>query len=116
VLRSFDTRGATRPGRILSILPAPDPGVSRSPGHRRRLELMTVAPPRSSHAIAGLAHPAQERRHLRGVLDALGRFHAAADIHGVGPHRADGLAEDRKSTRLNSSHVKISYAVFCLKK
>src|SRR5690606_41657393 len=27
-----------------------------------------------------------------------------------------GLARDRKSTRLNSSHVKISYAVFCLKK
>src|SRR5690625_2901613 len=26
------------------------------------------------------------------------------------------LAEDRKSTRLNSSHVAISYAVFCLKK
>src|SRR5690606_40580444 len=26
-----------------------------------------------------------------------------------------GRAEDRKSTRLNSSHVKISYAVFCLK-
>src|SRR5690606_41292697 len=32
---------------------------------------------------------------------------------------ADGplvVAEDRKSTRLNSSHVKSSYAVFCLKK
>src|SRR5207302_6181987 len=28
----------------------------------------------------------------------------------------DGRAADRKSTRLNSSHVKISYAVFCLKK
>src|SRR5690606_39767722 len=26
------------------------------------------------------------------------------------------ITEDRKSTRLNSSHVKISYAVFCLKK
>src|SRR5690554_7738325 len=26
------------------------------------------------------------------------------------------VAEDRKSTRLNSSHVRISYAVFCLKK
>src|SRR5690349_23027547 len=26
------------------------------------------------------------------------------------------LIEDRKSTRLNSSHVEISYAVFCLKK
>src|SRR6266511_3472151 len=28
----------------------------------------------------------------------------------------DGFGPDRKSTRLNSSHVKISYAVFCLKK
>src|SRR5204862_4442682 len=27
-----------------------------------------------------------------------------------------GCASDRKSTRLNSSHVEISYAVFCLKK
>src|SRR3989442_4383180 len=26
------------------------------------------------------------------------------------------LSKDRKSTRLNSSHVRISYAVFCLKK
>src|SRR5436309_11372535 len=30
--------------------------------------------------------------------------------------RRDADREDRKSTRLNSSHVKISYAVFCLKK
>src|SRR5690606_40693910 len=30
--------------------------------------------------------------------------------------RRRGQREDRKSTRLNSSHVKISYAVFCLKK
>src|SRR5690606_41901255 len=28
----------------------------------------------------------------------------------------DRSQQDRKSTRLNSSHVKISYAVFCLKK
>src|SRR5438445_2392476 len=28
----------------------------------------------------------------------------------------DGLKSDRKSTRLNSSHANISYAVFCLKK
>src|SRR5690606_39818659 len=28
----------------------------------------------------------------------------------------DFTGKDRKSTRLNSSHVKISYAVFCLKK
>src|SRR5690554_6345010 len=30
--------------------------------------------------------------------------------------RSSALASDRKSTRLNSSHVRISYAVFCLKK
>src|SRR5690606_42151210 len=32
-----------------------------------------------------------------------------------GTQIADYLNTDRKSTRLNSSHVKISYAVFCLK-
>src|SRR5690625_2669865 len=32
----------------------------------------------------------------------------------VGANASDMIAEDRKSTRLNSSHVAISYAVFCL--
>src|SRR5690349_22480828 len=32
------------------------------------------------------------------------------------PPRSETVAGDRKSTRLNSSHVEISYAVFCLKK
>src|SRR2546430_13502672 len=32
------------------------------------------------------------------------------------PARQQGSAQDRKSTRLNSSHSQISYAVFCLKK
>src|SRR2546429_1170196 len=32
------------------------------------------------------------------------------------PHHSGGGASDRKSTRLNSSHGYISYAVFCLKK
>src|SRR3712207_8288489 len=41
-------------------------------------------------------------------------------LHALGPHGhavadCDGV-EDRKSTRLNSSHANISYAVFCLKK
>src|SRR5207253_8118234 len=31
------------------------------------------------------------------------------------PEDVEGAAPDRKSTRLNSSHVAISYAVFCLK-
>src|SRR5207302_10534205 len=50
-----------------------------------------------------------------GMLDLV-RVHERRDLHvhlrGL-PQRA---ALDRKSTRLNSSHVKISYAVFCLKK
>src|SRR5690606_42061333 len=43
-----------------------------------------------------------ERAHAEGIS-------AAAQV-------ADVESGDRKSTRLNSSHVKISYAVFCLKK
>src|SRR5690606_39810975 len=35
---------------------------------------------------------------------------------GTTPLSTYSTHEDRKSTRLNSSHVKISYAVFCLKK
>src|SRR5256885_7525450 len=35
---------------------------------------------------------------------------------GPRPPHAPGRAGDRKSTRLNSSHLVISYAVFCLKK
>src|SRR5688572_32175501 len=34
----------------------------------------------------------------------------------VGAQHLDGHRLDRKSTRLNSSHSQISYAVFCLKK
>src|SRR5690625_5827894 len=36
--------------------------------------------------------------------------------HELGQHPAPPLQQDRKSTRLNSSHVAISYAVLCLKK
>src|SRR5436309_10763265 len=46
------------------------------------------------------------------------RFHSLLDLR-IGFQKnleAFLLVEDRKSTRLNSSHVKISYAVFCLKK
>src|SRR5256885_11793188 len=39
------------------------------------------------------------------------------DLHRVEEDEVAGLLpEDRKSTRLNSSHLVISYAVFCLKK
>src|SRR5256885_10883055 len=37
-------------------------------------------------------------------------------LAGGGAAAAGAVGEDRKSTRLNSSHLVISYAVFCLKK
>src|SRR5438034_2899377 len=40
----------------------------------------------------------------------------ADDAAGEMPHGSGELGIDRKSTRLNSSHTVISYAVFCLKK
>src|SRR6266496_6494352 len=43
---------------------------------------------------------------------ALGRIHPAF----MGGEYLPDLLHNRKSTRLNSSHVEISYAVFCLKK
>src|SRR5690625_7124712 len=60
-------------------------------------------------------------------LDGLRHDRAAADLRRRrvpvdrladrgGPPHLVGLGRDRKSTRLNSSHVAISYAVFCLKK
>src|SRR5437868_11389787 len=42
-------------------------------------------------------------------------FNAAAEKM-FGCDASEVLGQDRKSTRLNSSHVSISYAVFCLKK
>src|SRR5690625_7048286 len=52
------------------------------------------------------------RPRQRWVRAARGAGAAAA----AAPHTAGRHERDRKSTRLNSSHVAISYAVFCLKK
>src|SRR5262245_64087995 len=41
---------------------------------------------------------------------------AASSMAPAGAHPAGAIELDRKSTRLNSSHLGISYAVFCLKK
>src|SRR5258707_6267891 len=54
----------------------------------------------AASSVAGAAHPVR-------------RFDRQAQV----PQHADsGAQRDRKSTRLNSSHANISYAVFCLKK
>src|SRR3712207_8332428 len=67
---------------------------------------------------------------LQRVVDQVGPLHVARGVEAVDPRQLLRLAdprlrqvrrpllllEDRKSTRLNSSHANISYAVFCLKK
>src|SRR3712207_8942658 len=49
------------------------------------------------------------------ALDRSGR-RGGYDDRDYDQYRTDYDAADRKSTRLNSSHANISYAVFCLKK
>src|SRR5207249_12309467 len=58
-------------------------------------------------AVVGVATPL-------GEVAADGQIQRAVRLHPPLPVETEGV--DRKSTRLNSSHVSISYAVFCLKK
>src|SRR5262245_64532423 len=75
---------------------------------------------RSERGARAVEHALPERADLGRVLaDEQRRELLAHDRHqrraaAAAPDR--GLGLDRKSTRLNSSHLGISYAVFCLKK
>ena len=74
----------------------------------------TLAQALAQAAASGLPRP---EAHML-LLHALGR--PAHERAWLLAHDSDALpaeqARDRKSTRLNSSHLLISYAVFCLKK
>src|SRR2546429_4495954 len=83
---------------------------------------MIRRPPRSTlfpytTLFRSLVDGAQARRALSRLQEAAGRVprrdRSALRADRTGDVRARG---DRKSTRLNSSHGYISYAVFCLKK
>src|SRR5690349_23435805 len=75
--------------------------------------------------ISPAEHAPLHRRHVLRLVDDDVREGAVVGVEGL-PGRAVAVGEgrdpvlggegDRKSTRLNSSHVEISYAVFCLKK
>src|SRR2546427_3831457 len=60
-----------------------------------------------NEAYATLSDQDKRRRY-----DTFGHAEGPQGFEGFG----QGFGEDRKSTRLNSSHSQISYAVFCLKK
>src|SRR5690606_39984444 len=79
--------------------------------HREQRELF------SGRRAAGVGR----RRGGRGTRGGFGRLRGGGRgttraVAGEGGAAALQDLRDRKSTRLNSSHVKISYAVFCLKK
>src|SRR2546426_3592802 len=74
---------------------------------------------RSRRSGGGGPHPAAIRQGARSADRGRGDKHPPARGHFARRSEArlrHHLEGDRKSTRLNSSHLVISYAVFCLKK
>src|SRR5438132_8039719 len=79
----------------------------------KRFQIIGLGVPDDLHALAGEV-PRETRQHQPGPVDgrlADDALQPAGASHQAHLQRA-GL--DRKSTRLNSSHTVISYAVFCL--
>src|SRR2546422_5855905 len=97
----------TAPRWFLSTrtLPASDPSCPRA----------SIPSPEADAAPTPRARRARPKSHRRKIELGDGEEVAARCLYdraGLG----EGSALDRKSTRLNSSHGYISYAVFCLKK
>src|SRR2546421_12471535 len=80
--------------------------------------LMIRRPPRSTlFPYTTLFRSSQSQRGGGGQAGDEGSAAGSPPAHLGRPHPGPlPLGEDRKSTRLNSSHDQISYAVFCLKK
>src|SRR5689334_25291381 len=82
--------------------------------------LMIRRPPRSTlfpYTTLFRSRVHWHRRRHSGAGRCFSRRHSHPDRHCCGNVRLyHGGNRDRKSTRLNSSHSSISYAVFCLKK
>src|SRR5215813_14618429 len=75
--------------------------------------------PRSSPGFAGPAGTGAKIAHAaapRTPVSAVPQVSALPPVSATSGSLPAAPAQDRKSTRLNSSHVRISYAVFCLKK
>src|SRR2546430_13697178 len=69
----------------------------------------------------GVAHAVRQGLRFAWIFDGVVRPGNHGNVRAVGKLAAGSLGAertfpDRKSTRLNSSHSQISYAVFCLKK
>src|SRR5690606_40167011 len=86
-------------------------------------DALPISPSKRSRAcVEGPPGPAGNRPPVRCGADQSRTPGRGSALCGCGARRLRNRCgarrgeQDRKSTRLNSSHVKISYAVFCLKK
>src|SRR5215469_8266511 len=93
---SFEERRTDR------LVPVPDPNLKSMPSvlASSRIDSIVSSTELMKHAEACWARPGTP------MLNQTGLLNEACCV----------TSRDRKSTRLNSSHVEISYAVFCLKK
>src|SRR5690606_40112029 len=107
----------------LVLLLPPLRAPSRGPRSALSLhDALPIYPARYGEILRRLDEKAGFDQGFREALALEAFRHTAAydaAIEAYFARRREGASEpgaDRKSTRLNSSHVKISYAVFCLKK
>src|SRR3712207_7719261 len=84
----------------------------RRPPRSTLFPYTTLFRSRGCHVLASEVR--RRRRRRRGPAHGLGHLQGAKRVETLG--RLQVRRRDRKSTRLNSSHANISYAVFCLKK
>src|SRR3712207_8352872 len=80
--------------------------------------LMIRRPPRSTlfpYTTLFRSRSTRRSSHSRRRTGSFRRSSVACTWSAGRPNRYFGVYQDRKSTRLNSSHANISYAVFCLK-
>src|SRR3712207_3496370 len=92
-------------GRLTGILSTGAVGPDVKPKHGQLLNREGLYAPIHQHYM-----------NFRLDLDVDGRNNKIYEVHTEAVPPGDENPQDRKSTRLNSSHANISYAVFCLKK
>src|SRR5690606_40104834 len=104
---------ASRPSLVRPLPPSCSSFLFPSPAARRALHSF---PTRRSSDLWGRRLQAADRGGARPAAARAPALGGGACGGARQPGRDRRDREDRKSTRLNSSHVKISYAVLCLKK
>src|SRR5690606_40773965 len=83
-----------------------------------RFPLASATPPSSGREVHHQTGLPFSQSYGDNLPSSLTMVHPNASVFSTRPPASvsgTGRPQDRKSTRLNSSHVKISYAVFCLK-